>query len=473
MKTKLLSLRLAILVIVIFFSATNLAVGSHGSGMELSYTHLTGGTYHFKFVIYKECFTNWSLQAVMMSVNSVSCGVSTSAQLQSMQVTGTNITLICPGSIPYCYGGTAPGFEKWVYEGDVVLSGQCPDWTFSITDCCRSAIITTLNSATSESEYTVARLNNLNGDNNSPQFTNDIFPYIPLGQNFHYNHGMFDPDGDSLVYNLVCARSSPNNCVNYSPGYSALQPISSAPPITFDAFTGDLVVNPTALEVGVIAFEIQDYRNGELMGSVMRDVVIWPLPMNLDNPTLTGMNGTSQQIAYVFPDDTICFDIFSNDTTPQDTLTMTWNQVIPGATFTTVGTPHPTGTFCWTPTINDVRSQPYMFTSRIQDNACELNAGCVYSYYIYVTLDSSLVFMNASEPSGDSHLSIFPNPSTGIFEIKSGEKISEINVFDSFGKYILKSRTARINLSGQREGIYFAEVLMHDGKMQYHKIIRQ
>jgi hypothetical protein len=185
------------------------------------------------------------------------------------------------------------------------------------------------------------------------------------------------------------------------------------------------------------------------------------------------MNGTSQQIDYVFPTDTICFDIFSDDADVTDSLTLTWNQVIPAATFTTTTGLHPTGNFCWTPTVNDVRSQPYMFTATIRDNYCPVNRAGVYSYFIYVTYDSSLVLSNASDLLEYSSLSVHPNPSSGIFTVQSEEKFSCLTVFNALGACILKNDEPLIDISGHPAGIYFVEIQTADGKIQRQKLVKE
>jgi hypothetical protein len=473
MKTKLLLFRVSIFAFVIFFSAAKPTIASHASGGSLSYTHLTGNVYRMHAILYRDCFGITPPAILDLDVKSISCNVSLQYQMLPLPGTGNEITLVCPGVVTTCQGGNIPGFEKYEYEADVPITGQCADWLFSFSISARSAAITTLLNPGGDNIYVEARLNNVNADNNSPVFTNDPIIIVRKDDDIHYNLGMFDADGDSLVYNLVAPLQAQNISVVYNLGYNTLNPLSSNPPVSLDLFTGDLFMHPTALEVGVIAFEILDYRNGEPMGKVLRDILIYTFPTANSDPTATHMNGTSQQFAYVFPGDTICFDIFSNDIDANDTVTMTWNATISSATFITTGLPFPTGTFCWIPTINEVRSQPYMFTAMVRDDFCPTNNANIYSYFIYVTLDSSLVFLHATQISVNSHLSIFPNPSDGIFEISPEEKISQVTVFDSFGKCILKSKSARFDLSNQRKGIYYAEVLMHDGKMQYHKIVRQ
>ena len=459
--------------IVLFVFISNAAFASHNAGGQLTYTHLSGNVYRMHAVYFRDCFGIPAPGSITLTAQSTSCNLNQSIVLLPIQGTGTEINMPCLGVQTWCTGGTSPGMQKWEYEADIALQGQCPDWVFYFMECCRNQAITTIQTPGSEDLYVEAHLNNLNADNNSPQFTNDPIIFSCTHQDFHYNNGMFDPDGDSLVYHLICPMSAQNTCVNYFPPHSAQQPLLSTPPVTFDYFTGDYIMNPDAQEVGIIAYEIFDYRNGELMGSVMRDIIVYTLPCADQNPTATEMNGTSQQIDYVFPTDTICFDIFSDDPDATDSLTMTWNQVIPAATFTTTAGLHPTGTFCWTPSVNDVRSQPYMFTATIRDDNCPMNSAGVYSYFIYVTYDSSLV-LSGGGPGENSSISVHPNPSTGIFEIISSEKFSEILIYNHLGECILINRNEyAFNLSLQPPGIYFVEAISIDGSRWVKKIVKE
>jgi len=57
---------------------------------------------------------------------------------------------------------------------------------------------------------------------------------------------------------------------------------------------------------------------------------------------------------------------------------------------------------------------------------------------------------------------IFPNPSTGIFKVQSGENIDSIGIFDATGKLIkqilTKSKETEINLTGSPKGVYFIKI---------------
>ena len=104
----------------------------------------------------------------------------------------------------------------------------------------------------------------------------------------------------------------------------------------------------------------------------------------------------------------------------------------------------------------------------------QLNNAGVYSYYIYVTLDSSLVFLNTSTIKTDYLFSISPNPSKGLFTIYSAEKFSHSKVFNALGECVLrKDFENTIDLSSQPAGIYFVEVESVDGKLLRQRFVKE
>jgi hypothetical protein len=92
----------------------------------------------------------------------------------------------------------------------------------------------------------------------------------------------------------------------------------------------------------------------------------------------------------------ICFTIVSDDKqfippppnkpSQPDTLSLTWNRGIAGATFTTVDPKArlKAGKFCWTPILSQVSAIPYTFTVTATDNACPKNESTTRSYSIKV-----------------------------------------------------------------------------------------
>jgi hypothetical protein len=387
MKTQhtLIALMLGILL------CTQNSFASHNAGGDISYTHISGNDYLIHCTLYRDCFGISAPTSITVHIESASCSQSQMVNMNAINGTGQEVTQMCPTVNSTCNGGFAPGYQKWEYETTVTLSGQCPDWIFYVSDCCRNQAITTLSNAGALGFYMEAKLDNSTSDNSSPQFTVDPFWYVCDGQDVYFNNGAVDPDGDSLVYVVISPRSDANTNLPYNPGYSVSNPLSSTPPFSLDAVTGDVFIHPTAVEVGVIVYMILEYRNGNLIGSVMRDVQIYTHSCTNDAPFLTGINGTNQYSLHVLPGVSTCFDIFSFDNDTSDSLLMVWNNAIPSANFSSFPNPLPAGTFCWTPGIADVRSQPYNFCVTISDNNCPENNRSVYSFLVFVTLDSSLV----------------------------------------------------------------------------------
>jgi hypothetical protein len=452
-------------VFLFLFGAAQIANAGHSAGGEVSYIHLGGNMYRIHFTFYRDCQGLSAPALVILMMESTSCGISNAITLSPLPLTGIEIAMPCNGTATTCNGGFNPGFEQWEYETDVAVPAQCPDWTFTFSDCCRIAGTVQPGSAMAVR----AHLNNAVSDNNSPQFTNEPMIISCVNKFYHFNNGMTDPDGDSLAYRLIDALGA-----IYVPPYSGQQPVSSVPPVALDPVTGDYVMNPQVAMISVIAFEIQDFRNGVLMGSVIREISSYAVPCSNEIPTATHMNGTTQQVAYVLPGDTICFDVFSNDLDSGQTVTMTWNQSIPPATFTTSVNQHPTGIFCWTPSIPDVRSQPYSFTVKVQDDNCPANGAGIYSYHIYVTLDTSLVFAGTDDPGSNSLLTVSPNPSGGIFILQSMEKFSMVQVYNQIGACILENYGEQsIDLSEEPAGIYFVKAQDKNGRIAVEKIIKE
>jgi hypothetical protein len=98
------------------------------------------------------------------------------------------------------------------------------------------------------------------------------------------------------------------------------------------------------------------------------------------------------------------------------------------------------------------------------------------SFDIFLAKLSSCVSAGVNEPlayDNASHMSVFPNPSTGKFRVKgTGEEQTEIRVYNMLGAEILhrisKTSDEEIDMSHQPKGVYFVNI--SSGK---EKIIRR
>lgn len=377
---------LFILTALIFLFSGKDAKASHAMGADLTYECLGGNTYKVRLSFYRDCIGILAPANVYVNIRSASCGQTLGVTCNPIPGTGQEVNYLCPTATSTCNGGTFTGIQEWVYEGIVTLPMQCTDWQFSYSLCCRNAAINTISSPGSNTFYIYANLNNvITPCNSSPTFTNKPVPFACLGQQLCFNHGATDADGDSLVYSLVNPKQTVSNDVSYINPYNAANPLTTAGAIQFNTQTGDICFTPTQLQVTVMAVLVQEYRNGVLIGYVVRDIQITVLNCTNDLPTLSGINGTASYNMTVCANQNFCFDVFSNDLNAGQQVGLFWNNAIPNATFNSAGAPHPTGTFCWTPTSSDISNAPHCFTVRVSDDACPFIGSNTYSYCITVT----------------------------------------------------------------------------------------
>ncbi|MFT6176656.1 MAG: hypothetical protein ACJAUF_000565, partial [Bacteroidia bacterium] len=253
--------------------------------------------------------------------------------------------------------------------------------------------------------------------NSSPALTNDPVAILCCNQPYTFNNGAIDTaERDSISYSFAKAFKSQNQECSYNSTRTYLDPIatyypSSAlywpycnpnanPPIgtCLDPETGDIIFTPVnCSEVAVVVIQMIEWRKDTLgiykkIGTTRRDMqfIVMSCPDN-NPPTING-----PYLYNVCEGSQLCFNITSNDVvfTPPppasapapDTVKLTWNGGISGATFGIV-TPSArlqTGRFCWTPPLGAASDLPYTFTVTARDNACPLNAVAVRSFRVRV-----------------------------------------------------------------------------------------
>ena len=346
---------------------------SHAAGADLTYQSIGNNQFIVTYKLYRDCDGITAPTSVSLQYGSVSCGIATAfVTLQQVPGTGYEITRNCSLATSTCNGGSATGIQVYEYSDTVTLPANCPDWSFSYSECCRNMTITTLQNPDSYNLYIDAYLNNTNVNNSSPTFSNPPIAFMCIGQANNFNHGAIDADGDSLVYSFAPPRDGPNDPIGYNPGYSVAHPLTTLPDsFSINPATGDIFLWPTASEIAVLTVMVREYRNGELIGSVIRDIQIYTTACSNTLPDVSGIDGSTTNYSTSSCGGQICFDIITSDGNPGDSLFLTWDQGIPAGTFTISGPYNaPVGHFCWTPTAADARPSPYTFTATIRDNAC-------------------------------------------------------------------------------------------------------
>ncbi|MCI5090050.1 MAG: gliding motility-associated C-terminal domain-containing protein, partial [Phaeodactylibacter sp.] len=153
-------------------------------------------------------------------------------------------------------------------------------YTISMTDPNRNGGILNVNFPNSDqvrfhiqTEYTFLNPQ-VQGCNNSPILLQPPIDIGCVGRVFTHNPNAFDADNDSLTYEFITPMQDVNLPV---PNYQEVTAINPGPnnQITIDRFTGDIVWDaPQRAGEYNIAILIREYRNGQQIGSIVRDMQI-------------------------------------------------------------------------------------------------------------------------------------------------------------------------------------------------------
>lgn len=369
------------------------ARATHAMGGELTYECIGSNLYRVRLNFYRDCNgvaapTNCS-NGRQFRVRSTQCGATLNP---CFSLDGVDlVTPICVTATDRCNSSSGVyGIQRYRYSATINLSayaGCGTDWIIDWDLCCRNNAITSLNDPGNRNLYLYARLNNtLTPCNNSPTYLNTPTPFACVGQSVSYNHGFNDADGDSLSFNLSNALGANGTNIPYNAGYSALQPIvtsGGANAVQINPVTGTITFVPSIQQFSVVSVRVREWRNGVQIGEYVRDVQFAIIACSNNLPQVSGVNGTNQYTYSVCANESFCFTVNSSDGDAGQSVTMSWNGGIPGATFTITPGALPVGTFCWTPTTANIGQN--LFAVNVQDNACVLNGVNNFGFAVQVT----------------------------------------------------------------------------------------
>jgi len=363
-------------------------------GGELTYAWISGNTYELKVTFFRDCNGIPAPSSFNVDISSASCAVNMTTILYPTPGNPTRVSSTCTSVLTTCDGGIYTGIEKWVYTSTVTLPANCPDYSFSASECCRNAAITTIIVPSSIDIFFFATLDNLNTPfNNSPVFSIDPVAFFILGQQNDFNNGAFDPDGDSLVYSLIPPRDDLTTYVTYDSGYTFLQPFICFPPASFNPLTGDFNVVPTQQDVSMIVFQVSEYRNGVLIGTVSRDVQVSVVPDPNFLPLVTGINGTPIRETSICVGDTLRFMVYSTDLNSANTTEISWPQNSNSPfSITRYGGHRDSALVELISDPSMISARPYQLYLSVSDDNCPYIGYTSYSFQVYVNSCSSNIW---------------------------------------------------------------------------------
>ncbi len=206
------------------------------------------------------------------------------------------------------------------------------------------------------------------GPNNSPVLTNPPIDngcvYVP----FIHNPGAYDVDGDSLSYKLIKCKGEGSLDI---PGYTF--PTASHS-LSINPYTGELIWDsPVQIGEYNIAILIQEWRFGQLIGTMTRDMQINIESCNNHPPIIANILDTCVTAGSI-----LNIDVTATDPDIGDVITLTATggpfMVNSPATFN-AAIHHDTVTsmFTWQTECSHVQKQPYQVTFKAIDNSSPVN----------------------------------------------------------------------------------------------------
>ncbi len=284
-------------ILALFASLTGKA--SHLMSGEISYEHLGNGNYKIILTLFRDC-DGIAMNQPQLNISSA---CSTFAITPSLLSTGLS-SIYCNAIVSSCNGGSFPGYEYFVYA-DTVNLPPCSDWKIRYNECCRNAAPINVYSPSSSEFRIESTLDNASAENNSPVFSYQPLMLVPFNSPVCINNTTYDYDGDSIVYSLVAPAFGLNIPATYPSAYSATDPFGIGTAMSFNSQSGNICKPASSGLLGsyLIAIKVEEFRNGVLIGSIIRDIQIVQLatgsgsPLSIDGVVTDAQNNPVAGIA--------------------------------------------------------------------------------------------------------------------------------------------------------------------------------
>lgn len=397
---------------ILIFLFTSISVSSYathliGGHMGYEYIGQIGANYRYKIILttYTNCGPTSAIPlpegptlpigVYEHDVQNDPTGGGNKPILFTSNVTLVDSNIIEPPQASNCSIGASTCIYKGVYEGFIDLPLSFNGYHVFYERCCRNGSIVNLDPSLSMSfdAYIPPAL----VQNTSPVFTDDPVPFLCAGDTTTILNSAYDPDGDLMVFSFVVpyngfansgtpapAPPSPSlpwtiPTVTYAPGFSFTQPFGTGGYNSINGSTGLTTYFPPVSGDYVVAIEIKEYRNGNLIGITRRDLQL--LVLNCPNnpaPNIDPNLGSINTQFSVEEGETLCFDFGYNDPNGDSISLVASGQIFdnsivsPAATINspvsdldTVSTQ-----FCWTTGCGQSQTLPYQFQVSVTDNGC-------------------------------------------------------------------------------------------------------
>lgn len=350
---------LILLVVFIWFAGPIMA--THQRAGEITFKHISGSTYEVTIVTYS--YAPSPADRFELEIN---WGDNTSTILP--RANGPEGQLGNLGEI------VGPDIKKNLYIGVHTFPGSA---TYKITleDPNRNYGIQNIPNSVEVPLFIETQLiiNPFIGKNSSPQL---LLPPIDQGcvnQPFLHNPGAFDPDGDSLSFRFVTCRGAGGDNI---PGYQLPNQVGTnvGSLFTMNALTGEILWQDPKMQGEYnIAFLIEEWRNGNKIGYITRDMQITIVTCDNEAPVIVPVADTCVEAGSILQFNVTATDADMNGIklTAAGAPFQIANPAVFISPFDSVA--RNTGIFRWETVCTHVRKNPYQVYFKATDNDLPVN----------------------------------------------------------------------------------------------------
>lgn len=270
---------------------------SHIVGGDISYDYLGGNVYRFYVSVYRDNLSGGAMFDTPLQFSVFR--ISDNSRFGDYQFNYTGFSNVPINFNNPC--GTAPSnidTQNAIYIQNITLPPTPGGYRVAYQRCCRGPNINNLFQPDDTGltlTIDVPGVANNNYVNSSPDFTN--YPPLVLCSNddLVFDHSATDVDGDDLVYSLVTPYAGGNSMnpapnpipapnyplVVWANGFSATQALGPSASISINPVTGIINAFPTTTGRYVVGIQVQEFRNGVLISTTIRDFIFQVFNCNI------------------------------------------------------------------------------------------------------------------------------------------------------------------------------------------------
>jgi gliding motility-associated-like protein len=297
-----------------------------------------------------------------------------------------------------CLVGQSVCLYQATYQIEVDLPNSFQGYHLFYDRCCRTGSVINLNNPGNQGLAFHAYIAPTLVNNSSPIFSDVPVPFLCVNDTASILNTAVDPDGDVLLFSFADPYQGFGNSGNPAPplpnpslpwpiptvnwlnaSYNQNNPFGPAGFAFINGTTGLTQYMAPLVGDYVVAVEIREFRNGNLIGITRRDIQIVVIncpPNPPPNLSPTGGSGITQ---YTLEEcDTLSFPIIFEDPNGDSLTLITGGQIFdtsfvnPAATIDSlvIGDSTVTANFNWQTSCGTAQALPYLFTVSVTDNGC-------------------------------------------------------------------------------------------------------